>query len=80
MLQLFYAAITADNLIGALMKQLRIYRIKDVCAITGLKAGTIYKLMRENLFPQNIHLTARSTGWTSESVDIWLESKVQDSK
>lgn len=58
------------------MASIRIYRIKDVCGLTGLKPSTIYKLIRENSFPKGIHLTARSTGWTSDAIDAWLKSRI----
>lgn len=56
----------------------RIYRIREVCGITGLKPSTIYKLIRENSFPRGINLTARSTGWPSDVVDGWLNSRIEE--
>jgi prophage regulatory protein len=58
------------------MTSIRIYRIKDVCGLTGLKPSTIYKLIRENSFPKSIHLTARSTGWPSTLVEDWISSRI----
>ena len=58
------------------MASIRIYRIKDVCGLTGLKPTTIYKLIRENSFPKGIHLTARSTGWPSTLVEDWISSRI----
>lgn len=59
------------------MNTLRIYRIKEVCCLTGLKQSTIYKLIRENSFPKSIHLTARSTGWPSDVIDNWISSRIK---
>jgi prophage regulatory protein len=56
---------------------IKIYRIKEVCEITGLKPSTIYKLIREKSFPKSVHLTARSTGWPSNLVEEWLASKME---
>jgi prophage regulatory protein len=61
------------------MASIRIYRIKDVCGLTGLKPSTIYKLIRENSFPKGIHLTARSTGWPSTLVEDWISSRISGS-
>ena len=58
------------------MASIQIYRIKDVCGLTGLKPSTIYKLIRENSFPKGIHLTARSTGWPSTLVEDWISSRI----
>lgn len=58
------------------MTQVTIYRIQEVCGRTGLKPSTIYKLIRENNFPKGVRLTARSTGWSSHSVDTWISERV----
>lgn len=56
----------------------KIYRIKDVCCLTGLKPSTIYKLVRANDFPKSFCLTARSTGWDSESVQHWIDQRIKE--
>ncbi len=60
------------------MKQIRFYRIKEVCLITGLKPSTVYKLIREKNFPKSIALTARSTGWPSNVVEEWVASRIEE--
>lgn len=55
---------------------LKIYRIKEVCDITGLRPSSVYKQIRLGLFPSGIKLTCRSTGWSSEQLEEWLRSKV----
>ncbi len=55
---------------------MKIYRIKEVCEITGLKPSTIYKLIRANDFPKSISLTARSTGWPSTAIEDWIDSRI----
>jgi prophage regulatory protein len=55
---------------------MKIYRIKEVCEITGLKPSTIYKLIRANDFPKSILLTARSTGWPSTAIEDWIDSRI----
>ncbi|QWD24152.1 AlpA family phage regulatory protein [Polynucleobacter paneuropaeus] len=62
------------------MDPIRIYRIAEVCNLTGLKPSTIYKLVREKAFPPSIPLTQRSTGWPSSSIDRWIESRINGSK
>ena len=57
------------------MLDLKIYRMRQVCDVTGLKPSTIYKLVRDGTFPKPIHLTARSTGWPSVHVHDWLSQK-----
>ncbi len=58
------------------MDSIRIYRIKDVCGVTGLKPSTIYKLIREKSFPKSIRLTSRCTGWPSDVVEKWVTSRI----
>jgi prophage regulatory protein len=58
----------------------KIYRIKEVCEITGLSPSSIYKQVRLNLFPRGIKLTSRSTGWPSNAVDSWVNSKIDGEK
>ena len=62
------------------MDLIRIYRIKEVCEITGLSPSSIYKQVRLNLFPRGIKLTSRSTGWPSDAIDSWVNSKISGGK
>jgi len=55
---------------------IKIYRIKEVCEITGLRPSSIYKQIRLNLFPPGIKLTSRSTGWSSDSIDAWVAARI----
>lgn len=58
------------------MHDLKIYRIRQVCDVTGLKPSTVYKLVRNQSFPKPIHLTSRSTGWPSNLVHDWVANKL----
>ena len=62
------------------MDLVRIYRIKEVCEITGLSPSSIYKQVRLNLFPRGIKLTSRSTGWPSDAINSWVNSKIDGEK
>jgi prophage regulatory protein len=55
----------------------KIYRINEVCEITGLKPSSVYKQIRLNLFPSGVKLTSRSTGWSSEAIDAWIASRIE---
>jgi prophage regulatory protein len=56
---------------------IKIYRINEVCEITGLRPSSIYKQIRLNLFPPGIKLTSRSTGWPSDAIDAWVTSRIE---
>jgi len=58
----------------------KMYRIKEVCSIIGLKPSTVYKLIREQSFPRGVNLTSRSTAWPSEVVENWLDARIEGSK
>jgi prophage regulatory protein len=59
---------------------LKFHRIGEVCQMTGLRPSSIYKQIRLGLFPSGIKLTNRSTGWSSEQLEVWLQSKVSGGK
>jgi prophage regulatory protein len=62
------------------MESRSILRIQEVCKRTGLKPSTIYKLVREKTFPKSIALTSRSTGWPSDVVENWVNTRIQGEK
>jgi prophage regulatory protein len=58
------------------MNSRKIYRIDEICERTGLSKASIYKQIRLNKFPQGIKITDRSTGWSSDVIDSWIDNKV----
>jgi prophage regulatory protein len=40
-----------------------------------LSKPTIYKLIRERKFPQQLHLCANKVAWIEREVDDWLASR-----
>ena len=57
------------------MNTKRFLRIGEVCEITGLSKGGIYKQIREDRFPKPIKITDRSSGWADDAIDEWIQSK-----
>ena len=57
-----------------------ILRRKQVEAKTGMSRSAIYLGMSQGTFPRAIKLGARSVGWTLESVDNWINSRITASK
>lgn len=55
-------------------------RLRDVINTTGLSRSSIYLLMRDDKFPRNILLGARSVGWTQSSIDQWIEGRIAASQ
>jgi prophage regulatory protein len=57
------------------MKSLRVLRIPEVCAKTGLSKSEVYKLHRDPTFPKKIQLTPGAVGYIEAEVDAWILSK-----
>jgi prophage regulatory protein len=62
------------------MNELRILRMAGVISRTGLSRSTIYLLIGQGGFPAPIKLGKRAVGWTSVSIDQWIEQCVENSK
>lgn len=55
----------------------RIIRINEVINKVGLKKSSIYKLISLNLFPKQIKLGIRASGWHEFEIDEWIKSRTQ---
>ena len=58
------------------MKTLKFYRMPELKEITGLSPSGVYKLIRESRFPRGVKLTSRATGCPSNTVDQWVQSRL----
>lgn len=57
---------------------MRILRLPEVQAKTGLKHTTIYQRMNECAFPKPIALGAKARGWIEAEVDAWICERVTE--
>jgi prophage regulatory protein len=53
---------------------MKIIRVPQVSALTGLSRSSIYRLEKEGSFPQRKQLGKRMTGWVDDEVQHWLEN------
>lgn len=53
----------------------RIYRRREVEALTGLSRSTIYRLMTEGHFPRPVRLTGKAVGWPEAAITDWLNGR-----
>ena len=51
----------------------KIYRVKEVCGMTGLPLSTLYAKMLNKKFPRPIKLGRRAVGWKKSEVLRYLE-------
>jgi prophage regulatory protein len=58
----------------------KLYRIKEVSEITGLKPSSIYKQIRLHRFPAGVKITSRSTAWPSNLIEEWIARKISGGK
>ena len=56
---------------------IQILKLPAVQHRCGLSRSTIYQKISQNDFPAPINLGPRSVGWLEESIDQWLESRIQ---
>lgn len=57
---------------------MRVLRIEEVKAKTGLAKSTIYKYADAGNFPRPISLGGRAVGWIDSEVHEWLQEKQVD--
>lgn len=55
---------------------MRIIRLPDVEAKTGLGRSTIYALIKQGRFPAQIKLSERASGWIESEIEDYLKQKV----
>jgi prophage regulatory protein len=64
----------------AAIPHLRILRLPEVCALTGLGRSFIYQLQSDGRFPRRIKLGARAVGWLEDEVQQWVADKIAESR
>ena len=56
---------------------LKLLRLPDVKARTGLSRSSIYLRMSEGSFPTSVPLGARAVGWVESEIENFLESRIK---
>lgn len=57
------------------MADIRMLRVTDVTAITGLSRTRIYELEHLDQFPRRRKLSARAVAWRSDEIAAWIDSR-----
>jgi len=55
-----------------------ILRKKQVLAMVGLSASTIYAMQKSGEFPQPLNLSQRAIGWLTSDIEGWLAAKIAE--
>ena len=53
-------------------------RIYEVLRRTGLSRSALYRLIAAGQFPPPIRLTERTSAWTDQMVQAWIEDKLKE--
>jgi prophage regulatory protein len=53
----------------------RVLRLADVSQRVGLCRSSIWRLVKEGIFPSPRRLSQRAVGWVAEEVDQWLKTR-----
>lgn len=57
---------------------MRIIRLREVMALTGLARSTVYKYVEAGTFPQPVPLGGRSVGWVEQEVEDWVLARIEE--
>lgn len=57
------------------IEDLRILRIRDVIALTGLSRSAIYAAVKAGTFLRQLKLSSRSSGWLRGEVVLWVQDR-----
>jgi prophage regulatory protein len=59
---------------------MRLLRLPDVCAMTGLPRATVYAWARLERFPRPIKIGQRSSAWRLDQIERWIEERTKASR
>ncbi|ARU26062.1 AlpA family transcriptional regulator [Cellvibrio sp. PSBB006] len=57
---------------------MRIIRLSEVLARTGLARSTVYKYVGEGRFPKPVSLGDRAVGWVESEVQDWVLARIEE--
>jgi len=55
-----------------------ILRLPDVIKKTALSRSVIYDMIAKGLFPKQVKLTKRSSGWLQSEIDQWINDRIAE--
>jgi len=58
--------------------QNQIIKLPAVKELTTFSSATIYRLISDGEFPQQVKLAERCSGWLLEEINSWLECKINE--
>lgn len=52
----------------------RLLRLREVIACTGMGKSTIYRKIKEGLFPAPVSVGGQSVRWRESDIDRWMQA------
>lgn len=57
---------------------MRIIRLSEVLANTGLARSSVYRYVAEGSFPKPVSLGDRAVGWVESEVQDWVLARIEE--
>lgn len=57
---------------------MKFMRLNDVKDATGLARSTIYKYVKQGIFPAPVSLGGRAVAWVEGEVAAWIAARIRD--
>ncbi|TVP12301.1 helix-turn-helix transcriptional regulator [Shewanella sp. KCT] len=57
---------------------MKLIKLKDVMASTGLGRSTIYNYIADETFPKPVSLGARAVAWVESEVQDWILERIEE--
>lgn len=57
---------------------MKFMRLNEVKAATGLARSTIYKYVKQGLFPVPVSLGGRAVAWVESEVAAWIADRIRE--
>ncbi|MFV4846740.1 helix-turn-helix transcriptional regulator [Edwardsiella tarda] len=58
----------------------KLLRLSEVLNRTGYSRAWIYRLLKENRFPQSVKIGSRSIAFVESEVDDWINQRIAESR
>lgn len=53
----------------------QLFRIKEVCRLTGLPKSTVYLQIKQGDFPRPVKIGERSVAWRGSDLEKWINDR-----
>lgn len=57
---------------------LRMLRVPEVSARTGLSIATLHRMRTKGLFPEPVRLSEHTVAWPEHELDAWIAARITE--